>query len=249
MAAVAFGPRHQARPKTPRHAASEPSREVAANRSSDRPHDRTVILIMLSLSEAQSSFSQATHKDRSPCYLFRPRCLRAHDRSRGTMKHRRLHGSSWLRPRRWSRGWVSPALPGPRPTRPTSSRTSSTWRADPCKNDPGITDSEIKIGSIVPVGPLGDVLRHPRRHQGRFAKANAEASGVAARPRERDDGGDTAATSRPQQLVEQEKVFAPCPKPAATRAASASTTEGSRPSVGRRSGVWGTYPNFASRRQ
>ena len=43
---------------------------------------------------------------------------------------------------------------------------------NPCKNDPGITDTEIKIGSIVPTsGPAATFSGIARRHQGAVREA------------------------------------------------------------------------------
>ena len=82
----------------------------------------------------------------------------------------------------------------------------------PCKNDPGVTDTEIKIGSIVPTsGPSATFSGILDGIKARFAKANAE--GELGKRKltlvNEDDGADTARNvTAAQKLVEEEKVFA-----------------------------------------
>ena len=83
---------------------------------------------------------------------------------------------------------------------------------NPCKNDPGITDTEIKLGSIVPTsGPAATLSGILDGIKARFAKANAE--GETGKRKlvlvNEDDGADTARNvTAAQKLVEEEKVFA-----------------------------------------
>jgi branched-chain amino acid transport system substrate-binding protein len=120
----------------------------------------------------------------------------------------------------------------------------------PCKNDPGITDTEIKIGSIVPTsGPSATFSGILDGIKARFAKANAE--GELGKRKlvlvNQDDGGDTARNvTAAQQLVEQEKVFALMPESPAGDASGKYVHDQGVPAVGWQAGlaVWGTYPNY-----
>src|SRR5713101_5876981 len=90
---------------------------------------------------------------------------------------------------------------------------------NPCKNDPGITDTEIKIGSIVPTsGPSATFSNISDGIKARFAKANAEGE-LGNRKLtlvNEDDAADPARhVTAAQKLVEEEKVFAVMPESAA----------------------------------
>jgi branched-chain amino acid transport system substrate-binding protein len=120
----------------------------------------------------------------------------------------------------------------------------------PCKNDPGVSDTEIKIGSIVPTSgasatsaPIIDGIK------ARFAKANAE--GELGKRKltlvNVDDAADAARNvTAAQQLVEQEKVFAVMPESAAGDASGPYLHDQAIPVVGWQLGlaVYGTYPNY-----
>jgi branched-chain amino acid transport system substrate-binding protein len=120
----------------------------------------------------------------------------------------------------------------------------------PCKNDPGITDTEIKIGSIVPTsGPAATLSGILDGIKARFAKANAE--GETGKRKlvlvNEDDGADTARNvTAAQKLVEEEKVFAVMPESAAGDASGKYLHDEAIPAVGWQLGlaVYGTYPNF-----
>src|SRR5947209_6604111 len=83
---------------------------------------------------------------------------------------------------------------------------------NPCKNDPGVTDTEIKVGTITPQsGPLGAFYGPTIEGiKARIAKANAE--GELGKRKitlvNLDDKGDTSQNvTSAQQLVEEDKVF------------------------------------------
>jgi branched-chain amino acid transport system substrate-binding protein len=121
---------------------------------------------------------------------------------------------------------------------------------NPCRNDPGVTDTEIKIGSIVattgPAATLSGILDGVKA---RFAKANAE--GETGKRKlvlvNEDDAADTARNvTAAQKLVEQEKVFAIMPNSAAGDASGKYLHDQGIPAVGWQLGlaVYGTYPNY-----
>ena len=120
----------------------------------------------------------------------------------------------------------------------------------PCKNDPGITDTEIKLGSIVPTsGPTATLSGILDGIKARFAKANAE--GETGKRKlvlvNEDDGADTARNvTAAQKLVEEEKVFAILPESAAGDASGKYLHDEGIPAVGWQLGLalYGTYPNF-----
>jgi branched-chain amino acid transport system substrate-binding protein len=120
----------------------------------------------------------------------------------------------------------------------------------PCKNDPGITDTEIKLGSIVPTsGPSATLSGILDGIKARFAKANAE--GETGKRKlvlvNEDDGADTARNvTAAQKLVEEEKVFAILPESAAGDASGKYLHDEGIPAVGWQLGLalYGTYPNF-----
>ena len=112
---------------------------------------------------------------------------------------------------------------------------------NPCKNDPGITDTEIKIGSIVPTsGPSATFAGIHDGIKARFAKANAEGE-LGNRKLmlvNEDDGGDTARNvTAAQQLVEQEKVFAVMPESPAGDASGKYLHDQGIPAVGWQAGL------------
>jgi branched-chain amino acid transport system substrate-binding protein len=102
-------------------------------------------------------------------------------------------------------------------TSPSSGATTTVAQKipepNPCVNDPGVTDSTIKIGAIIPTsGPsaqsFADILgglkaRIDRANQtGELGKRKIELDA-------KDDGGDvTRNTEAARQLVESDKVFA-----------------------------------------
>ncbi len=120
----------------------------------------------------------------------------------------------------------------------------------PCKNDPGISDTEIKIGSIVPTsGPSATFSTILDGIKARFAKANAE--GELGKRKltlvNEDDAADPARNvTAAQQLVEQEKVFAIMPESGAGDASGKYLHDQGIPAVGWQLGlaVYGTYTNF-----
>ena len=122
---------------------------------------------------------------------------------------------------------------------------------NPCKNDPGVSDSEIKIGSVIPTsGPASvsfsiiiDGIN------ARFAKANAE-SELGNRKLTLvnvDDAGDVARNvTAAQQLAEEDKVFAIINGSAAGDASGQYLHDQGIPVVGWQLGLpaYGTYPNY-----
>jgi branched-chain amino acid transport system substrate-binding protein len=122
---------------------------------------------------------------------------------------------------------------------------------NPCKDDPGVTDTEIKIGSIIPTsGPFavfyGNTLDGMRA---RFAKANAE--GELGKRKltlvNVDDGGDASRNvTAAQQLAEEDKVFAIVSETPAGDASGQYLNEQKMPVVGWQLGlpVYGTYTNY-----
>jgi branched-chain amino acid transport system substrate-binding protein len=120
----------------------------------------------------------------------------------------------------------------------------------PCKNDPGVTDTEIKIGSIVPTsGPTASFSTILDGIKARFAKANAEGE-LGERELtivNEDDGGDPARNvTAAQKLVEDEEVFAIMPQSGAGDASGKYLFDEGIPAVGWQLGlaVYGTYTNF-----
>jgi branched-chain amino acid transport system substrate-binding protein len=122
---------------------------------------------------------------------------------------------------------------------------------NPCKNDPGVSDDTIKIGTIIPTsGPsavfYGDTAKGLKA---RIAKANAEGE-VGKRKIELtnvDDAGDTSRNvTAAQQLVEEDKVFAVVTESPAGDASGQYLSEQKIPVVGWQLGlpVYGMYPNY-----
>jgi branched-chain amino acid transport system substrate-binding protein len=120
----------------------------------------------------------------------------------------------------------------------------------PCKDDPGITDTEIKIGSIVPTsGPSATLSPILDGIKARFAKANAE--GELGKRKlalvNEDDAADPARNvTAAQKLVEEEKVFAMMPESGAGDASGKYLHDQGIPAVGWQLGlaVYGTYTNY-----
>ena len=122
---------------------------------------------------------------------------------------------------------------------------------NPCKNDPGVTDDTIKVGTLVPTsGPLalfyGDILNGIKA---RVAKANAEGE-LGKRKIELvnvDDAGDSARNvTGAQQLVEDDEVFGIITNTPAGDASGQYLNEQKVPVVGWQLGlpVYGTYTNY-----
>ena len=121
----------------------------------------------------------------------------------------------------------------------------------PCKNDTGVSDTEIKIGSVVPTsGPFavfyGNTLDGVKA---RFAKANEE--GELGKRKlvltNVDDGGDASRNvTAAQQLAEEDKVFAIITESPAGDASGQYLNQQKIPVVGWQLGlpVYGTYPNY-----
>jgi branched-chain amino acid transport system substrate-binding protein len=122
---------------------------------------------------------------------------------------------------------------------------------NPCKNDTGVTDTEIKIGSVIPTsGPFaifyGNTLDGVKA---RFAKANAdgELGNRKISVANVDDGGDAARNvTAAQQLAEQDKVFGIITETPAGDASGQYLNSQKVPVVGWQLGlpVYGTYTNY-----
>lgn len=122
---------------------------------------------------------------------------------------------------------------------------------NPCKNDPGVDDSTIKVGTIVPTsGPFA--LFYAQALDGikaRVAQANEEGE-LGKRKIELvnvDDAGDAARnTTAAQQLAEQDKVFGIITESNAGDASGEYLHDQKMPVVGWQLGlpVYGTYPNY-----
>ena len=122
---------------------------------------------------------------------------------------------------------------------------------NPCKNDPGITDTEIKLGTIVPTsgpfattyGPTLDGIK------ARIAKANetGELGDRKITLVNVDDAGDAARNvTAAQELVESDKVFAIMSESNAGDASGEYLHGQKIPVVGWQLGlpVYGTYTNY-----
>jgi len=122
-----------------------------------------------------------------------------------------------------------------------------------CPTIQGVTDSEIKIGSIAPMtGPASGSGFFPNIIEGvnaRFSAAN-DAKELGNRKLTlvtADDKGDTAQNlSAAQNLVEQEKVYAVIPMSAAGAASAPYLSQKKIPGVGWQLGldIYGKYPNL-----
>jgi branched-chain amino acid transport system substrate-binding protein len=122
-----------------------------------------------------------------------------------------------------------------------------------CTNIPGVTDSEIKIGTIAPLtGTASGSGFFPQIVDGEEARINAaNASGELGKRKitlvKVDDKGDTAQNvAGAQQLVEQDKVFAILSQSAAGTGSAQYLNQKGVPVVGWQLGmdVYGKYPNF-----
>ena len=121
----------------------------------------------------------------------------------------------------------------------------------PCKNDTGVDDSTIKVGTIVPTsGPFA--LFYAQALDGikaRVAQANDEGE-LGKRKIELvnvDDAGDAARNiTAAQQLAEQDKVFGIITETNAGDASGEYLHDQKMPVVGWQLGlpVYGTYPNY-----
>jgi branched-chain amino acid transport system substrate-binding protein len=121
----------------------------------------------------------------------------------------------------------------------------------PCKNDPGVSDTEIKIGTIIPTsGPTAAFYGGTADGiEARIAKANAEGELGDRKITlvQVDDGGDAARNvTAAQQLVEDEGVFAIISESNAGDASGSYLNGEGVPVVGWQLGlpVYGTYPNY-----
>jgi branched-chain amino acid transport system substrate-binding protein len=122
---------------------------------------------------------------------------------------------------------------------------------NPCKNDPGVTDTEIKIGTIIPTsGPFAPFYGSSIDGiNARIAKANAEGE-LGNRKitlTNVDDAGDTSRNvTAAQQLAEEDKVFAIITESNAGDASGEYLHDQKIPVVGWQLGlpVYGTYPNY-----
>ena len=122
-----------------------------------------------------------------------------------------------------------------------------------CPSIPGVTDSEIKLGSIAPMtGPNSGSGFFPNIIEGinaRIAAAN-DAKELGSRKLtlvSLDDKGDPAQNlAAAQNLVEQEKVYAVLPESAAGAASAPYLSQKKVPAVGWQLGldIFGKYPNF-----
>jgi branched-chain amino acid transport system substrate-binding protein len=121
----------------------------------------------------------------------------------------------------------------------------------PCKNDPGVSDTEITIGTIIPSsGPTAAFYASSVDGiEARVAKANAEGElgDRTINLVKVDDGGDAARNvTAAQQLVEDEDVFAIISESNAGDASGSYLNGEGVPVVGWQLGlpVYGTYPNY-----
>ncbi|HEY3673029.1 MAG TPA: ABC transporter substrate-binding protein [Acidimicrobiia bacterium] len=121
----------------------------------------------------------------------------------------------------------------------------------PCKNDTGVSDDTIKVGTIVPTSGTF-ALFYSQTLDGikaRIAQANAEGE-LGKRKIELvnvDDAGDAARnTTAAQQLAEQDKVFGIITESNAGDASGAYLNSQKIPVVGWQLGlpVYGTYTNY-----
>jgi branched-chain amino acid transport system substrate-binding protein len=122
----------------------------------------------------------------------------------------------------------------------------------PCKNDPGITDTDIKVGAIYPQsGPLGASGFFQQIIDGiqvRFAAANAakETGNRKLTLVPKDDAGDNSRNlAAATDLTEQEKVFAVLAESSAGDASAEYLNSKGMPVVGWQLGLpmYGKYPN------
>ena len=122
-----------------------------------------------------------------------------------------------------------------------------------CKNEPGITDIEIKVGGIVPTsGPQAASFSSARDGiEARIAKANQEGE-LGDRKITFDNADDAAETARnltaAQDLVENQDVFGVIEASSAAAGSGAYLNKQGVPVTGWHVGVadWGKYPNMFS---
>ena len=149
-------------------------------------------------------------------------------------------------------GLLATGTAGAPPIRARSSTTSSpSRRRAPARTTPGVDDSTIKVGTIVPTsGPFA--LFYAQTLDGikaRIAQANAEGE-LGKRKIELvnvDDAGDAARNvTAAQQLAEQDKVFGIITESNAGDASGEYLNDQKMPVVGWQLGlpVYGTYPNY-----
>jgi len=122
---------------------------------------------------------------------------------------------------------------------------------NPCKNDPGITDTEIKVGTIIPTsGPFATTYAPTLEGlKARVAKANetGELGDRKITLVNVDDAGDAARNvTAAQQLVESDKVFTVVTESPAGDASGQYLHDQKIPVVGWQLGlpVYGTYTNY-----
>jgi len=122
-----------------------------------------------------------------------------------------------------------------------------------CPSIPGVTDTEIKIGSIAPMtGPASGSGFFPNIIEGEKARFQAANDAKELGNRKltliaEDDKGDTAQNlAAAQKLVEQDKVYAVLPNSAAEPASAPYLNQKKIPAVGWQLGldIYGKYPNF-----
>ena len=138
--------------------------------------------------------------------------------------------------------------------KPDFSKLKKIPEPNPCKNDPGITDSTIKVGVISPeTGPNGSSYA-PSTVQGiraRIDRANKSGE-LGKRTIElvtKDDQGNQANNlTAAQQLVEQEKVFGIIELTTVPDGSAKYLNQQKIPVAGWHNGFkeWGIYPNMFS---
>ena len=145
---------------------------------------------------------------------------------------------------------------GPASAQQIDKQVKNIKKIKPPKNCPeiqGVTDSEIKIGSITPLtGPSSGQGFFPNIIEGLDAFVQAQNAKDELGGRDLvlvsvDDKGDSAQNlSAAQNLVEQEKVYAVVPMSAAGPASAPYLNQKNIPAVGWQLGldIYGKYPNF-----
>ena len=128
---------------------------------------------------------------------------------------------------------------------------SASQQGGSCKSDPGITDTEIKVGGIIPTsGPSAQSFSAAQDGiQARFAKANAEGE-LGDRTLVFDVSDDAADTAKnltaAQELVEQKGVFGVIEVSNASDASGQYLSDEGIPVTGWHLGnsAWGKYKNM-----
>jgi branched-chain amino acid transport system substrate-binding protein len=131
-----------------------------------------------------------------------------------------------------------------------SASAAAPSAAKSCKTDPGVTDTEIKLGSIVSTSGAGAAVADALPGmQARIAMAND--TGELGKRKitlvQEDDGGDPARNlAAAQKLVEQDQVFAIMPNSLAMPSGAAYLNQQGIPAVGWQLGeaIFGQYDNF-----